>query len=60
MIDDFCNRVLNWQHSHIERHALQQLAHHLKNVVQPQLDELAALKAEASDTKKKPRQAVSA
>lgn len=44
-LEDFCIRVLNWHHAHIERHTLQQLAHYLRNEIQPKLAELEALKA---------------
>jgi DNA-binding GntR family transcriptional regulator len=61
VIEEFARRILDWQHRQIPRVDLQRYAAHLRDVVQPQLDELDALKAEkAGKAKAATRQAVSA
>lgn len=46
LLDDFANTVLDLRHKHIPRHDLEQVALHWRNVLKPQIAELAELRAE--------------
>lgn len=63
-LEEFCRLVLDWRHKTIPRHDLERTASHLRDVVQPQLEELEALRAEKAareeGTAPKRRQAVNA
>lgn len=48
VIDEMAQKVLDWHVQTISRHDLRRWAQHLREVVQPQLAELAQLKAAAS------------
>jgi hypothetical protein len=45
IIEEMVLRILNYGHRAIARHDWQRWTWHLRDVVQPQLDELATLKA---------------
>lgn len=62
IIEEMSRRILDWRHtvSHgVHNHDLKRWAEHLRDQVQPQLDELETLKAEMS-TKASKKSAVSA
>lgn len=53
IIEEMNRRVFDWRHRTFARVDLERYAAHLRDVVQPQLDELEKLKADTSATKKK-------
>lgn len=51
IIEEMRREVLDYRKYHQTSHVLRRWAQHLQDVVQPQLDELAQLKASASTKK---------
>lgn len=45
IIDDIVTVIINHRHTAVHPNKLREWAHHLRDVVQPQLDELEALKS---------------
>jgi hypothetical protein len=52
VIEEMSQRILNWGHRQIPRADWMRWAQHLQDVVQPQLDELEALKAKPAKREK--------